>query len=607
MKKPLLLVLIFACFVKLGSSQDLNPNLKELYLDGEYFFLYEEYEEALYSFNTIYKRGGANNANINYRIGQCYLNIPGEKYRAIPFLEKAVKNMSDKYVEGSFREQNAPYEAQFYLGNAYRITNRLDEAIAAYNKYKELVGNKNELAIKLANKEIDACKMAEEFMRKPVPFNKQLLGRPVNTSSRDYFPVLSVEESMLVYNSAQKFYQALFFCRKVSNKWTAPVNITPHVQSDGNQFASSLSFNGKELYLRMEEKDDANIMVSEYVNGKWTQSRPLNKNINSKYWEGNACVSKDGLSLYFSTNKKGGSGALDLYVSKRKPDGDWEPAVSLGSTINTEFNEDAPFISEDGKKLYFISQGHTTIGGYDVFCSTLNDDGTWGVPVNLGYPVNTTDDDMSFTPLQDGKSGYLALYTQDGLGKQDLFKISFVEADTVKKSEEVKSGIISPDAVAERALSADMQKSTVQSESQNNYVDGPIDRAIFFDFDSYVLSEKAKRQLDHLSALKKAIPEIKIELTGNTDSKGSDSYNQRLSGLRAKAAKDYLIAKGVPDADITIKALGKKNYIAINSNPDGSDNPMGRLYNRRVEVKVIGTDSAPIAEVSIPDDLKISN
>lgn len=631
MKRPLLLIVLLCLYSATSLlAQEANQKLKELFLDGEYFFLSEDYEEALYSYNILYKRGYADNANINYRIGVCYLNIPGEKVKAIPYLEKAIENMTAKYSEGSFKETKAPFEAQFFLGNGYRITNQLDKAVAAYEKYKTLIDPKNVVGAKIANKEIEACATAREMMKKPLEVKKVTLGRPINTTNRDYFPAVSGDESVLVYNSSQKFYQAIYFSRKVNKKWSNPINITPEVESDGNQFVSSLSFDGRELYLRLEDKFQANIMVSKYEDGKWSKSKPLNKNINTKYFEGNACVSRDGLTLYFSSNRPGGSGALDLYKSVRnKPTGDWGPAVNLGDIINTEYNEDAPFITEDGKRLYFVSQGHNTMGGYDIFYTDLKDDGTWSEPVNVGYPVNTTDDELFFCPVRNGKSAYYAGYIKEGSGSQDIFRLDIVpyeevaviekgqqltpvltEGKTSDKLKESKEVIVAKDTMEakEREVSEEAvnKLAKIKGEAKKE-IDHNISRSLFFDFNSAALGADEKRMLTHLGIIMENSPEMKIEFIGTADAKGSDKYNLSLSERRAKAARNYMISKGISAKRITIKGVGKSNFIAVNTNTDGTDNPDGRRYNRRVDIQVIEGNgkSIMIQEVKLPDNLKI--
>jgi outer membrane protein OmpA-like peptidoglycan-associated protein len=639
MKRPLLLTVITLLFFNPLFSQDADEKLKDVFLDAEYFLLNENYLEALYSYNVLYKRGFADNANINYRIGQCYLNIPGEKSKSIPYLEKASKRINIKYTEGSFKEINAPYDVFFLLGNAYRITYQTDKAIEAYTKYKELVGPKNPSALTLANKEINACNIDVEIMKTPREVERVNMGRPINTSARDISPVVSGDESELVYNSAQKFYDAVFFCKRVNNKWSTPINITPEIQSDGDQYCSSLSFDGTELYLRKEDNFDANIMVAKYENGRWNKSEPLGKNINTKFWEGNACVSKDGKTLYFSSNKTGGYGALDLYKSERKPNENWGPAVNLGNLINTEFNEDAPFITEDGKRLYFISQGHNTMGGYDIFYSDLDTTGQWKQPINLGYPVNTADDDLYFCPVRNGSAAYVSLYEKGGNGYEDLYRIQIGPEKLIAEQSNLKDSIDKQHLVAKQPIVPDgdmidtlnkvqkpVEVAVVDSASQKRpatvaetvekiLVDSAIQardrivlRCVFFDFNKASLTIKAQKELDHLTMVMNNYTEMKIELIGNTDAKGSDEYNLGLSEKRANNAKAYLVKKGILAERITIKGMGKKNFVAINNNPNGTDNPDGRFFNRRVDIRVLEAknEAIIIEEVKVPEQLKIN-
>lgn len=619
MKRPLLLIWAFILILVPAGAQKSSQNLKQLFLDAEYFFLNEDYEEALYSYNTIFKRGNGNNANINYRIGRCYLNISGEKEKAIEYLLKATSNVSSKYTEGVFKEIKAPFDAWFYLGIAYRINNQLDKAIECYLQFKQLIGAKNIMGNKIADKEVNACDMARGMMKSPVFIKTKNLGRPISTSSRDYFPVVSGDESVIIYNSAQKFYQAVLFSKKVNNKWSSPLNITSGIQSDGDQYVSSLSFDGTELYLRKEDNFEANLMVSKYEKGKWTKSKPLNRNINTKFFEGNCSVSKDGLTLYFSSNRTGSVGAMDIFKSVRKPNGDWGTAVNLGKIINTEFNEDSPFITEDGKRLYFASQGHSTMGGYDIFYSELGSDGQWQEPINLGYPVNTTDDNMFLCPVKDGKVAYIGLYTKDGYGKEDILRVQLIPGNDETITEqpvEVKKETISVGKVTEpvkRDLPADMEKAPEKTDKQNissdakKEIDNLVLRSFFFEFNSSVLSERSKRELDHLSIIMDNIPELSVELIGNTDAKGNDKYNNLLSEKRASNAKAYLVQKGIKAKRIKVKGLGKSHFVAVNNNPDGSDNSEGRKYNRRVDVEVLNgkVKDVKIEKINIPESLKI--
>jgi hypothetical protein len=215
------------------------------------------------------------------------------------------------------------------------------------------------------------------------------------------------------------------FSKLVNNKWTPPLNINPDLQSDGNLYVSCLSADGKTMLLLKREQENSDIYSSTFDGSKWSKSVKLNKNINTKYWESFGFISEDGNYLVFSSDRPGGFGGLDLYISK-KQNGDWGPAVNLGPEINTPFNEDRPSLVNDGKTLFFASQDHDNIGGYDIFKSELQSNGIWSKPQNLGYPFNTPDDNIFFMPIGNGKSGFVSLYREaEGFGKEDIYKITF--------------------------------------------------------------------------------------------------------------------------------------------------------------------------------------
>ena len=357
------------------------------------------------------------------------------------------------------------------------------------------------------------------------------------------------------------------YCTKVNNKWSDPVNITADIQSDGNQFVSSLLTDGTTLFLRKEDNFEANIMVSHFEDGKWGASKPMNKNVNSKFWEGNACISKDGNTLYFSSNKTGGVGAMDIYKSVKLKNGEWGPSENLGKLINTEFNEDEPVLTEDGKRLYFISQGHNTMAWYDIFYSDLGEDGKWKEPVNIGFPINSTDDDMHFYPIKNGKIAYQGLYSKTGMGSEDIFQLQlssdyeskFLANEEVPKDSsagKVLNRIEAPQENVVRELPADVEKALIKEDTTAVAAVDIILHAIFFDFNSAVLNDNA-RDLNYLINVLRNYPEMKLTFQGNTDSKGSDAYNLILSENRAKAARNFMVQSGIDADRLTIVGLGK--------------------------------------------------
>ncbi len=326
--------------------------------------------DALYDYLEIYNNGYKDNANINYRIGICYLNIPGQKEKSIDYLLESLKNVSPKYKESSLKQTYAPVDAYLYLGNAYRVNNLLGKAIESYNKYKELAGSQGES--KFADQQIQACNTAIRFMDNPVKVRFTNLGDSVNGESSNYKAVISGDGLTMAYMNELPFYHAVYISRYSQGEWTSPVNITPQIQSDGDQYVSSLSFDGNTLYLTREDAFNSDIYKSSFQNGKWSKSEPLpGQDINTKYWESHASISHDGKTLYFTSNRKGGFGEMDIYKTTLQGNSQWSQPVNLGNVINSVLNEDTPFITENDSVLYFSSQGHENMGGYDIFRSSF--------------------------------------------------------------------------------------------------------------------------------------------------------------------------------------------------------------------------------------------
>jgi len=608
MKQRITLSFLLILLTGIVHSQPVSEALKETFSDAEYFLVQEYYSDALAEYIKIYKRGFSDNANINYRIGICYLNIPGQKKEAIPYLQKASSNTTATYIEGSLKETKAPYDVFLYLGNAYRVTNDLDKAITAYQKYIDLLKGKESEMTKYAEQQIITCNNAKEQEKNPVPIKKINLGPVINNKEANYKPVISNDENTLVFMNHLKFYDAVYMSKKVNGQWTAPENLTPQIISDGDQFACFITYDGNTLYLTKEDRFNSDLVESHYENGKWTPSKPLNKNINTKFWESHASVTADGKTLYFASNRSGGEGEMDIYKSEKQDNGQWGPAINLGPVINTKLNDDCPFISPDGKTLFFSSQGHYNMGGYDLFKSTLNAKGEWETPKNLGYPVNTTDDDVFFFPVENGKAGYIALFEKGGYGDDDIYRIEFLTEEKKPVPGEIT---VSPVDTAKIIVTVpDTTKKVVEEESpvtEAPFTEKLTIHPVLFGFNQTSLTAETQQVLDHLLKALKANPDMGIELIGHTDSKGSDDYNIALARKRAEIAKLFLVNRGINDKRIKVTSMGERRPVALNSNPDGTDNPEGRKFNRRVEFRItVGDNGLLIIErLMVPEKIKI--
>jgi hypothetical protein len=253
----------------------------------------------------------------------------------------------------------------------------------------------------------------------------------VNTSSDNTNAVTSGDGNTMVFITELKFYDAIHLSKKIDGKWTPPEVLNPQVGSDGDFYPTSLSYDGKELYMVRHAEGNDDLYVSTLGESFWSKAIPLNSYINTRAHETHASLSKDGNTLYFTSARRGGSGNLDIYRSERKPGGDWGEAVNLGPVINTPEDEDAPFLCTDGNRLIFCSKGHFNMGGYDIFYSDLETNGEWTDPVNIGYPINTTGDDLFFYPIGNGFQGYMAKVDRDGPLTYDIYLVEILNQEVI--------------------------------------------------------------------------------------------------------------------------------------------------------------------------------
>jgi len=594
MRRPFLIisVLLLAAMVS-------GQNVKEDYYDGEFFLAEEDYEEALYAFNKVYQKGYEENANINYRMGICLLQIPGRKTEAIPYLETAVASISERYKEGSLKEINAPPDALLYLGNAYRINEELEKAREKYGEYELFLGPRHELQRAFTNKQIESCNNAAVAINNPLDYTYGNLGQVNETHPRRYNVVVSNDLSTMAFMGKNPFYNSVQVSMKESDgTWGKPKNITPSIVSDGNMDVVALSPDGKTMLLAVSDEFDSNIYSSVFENNRWNPAASLGKPVNSRYFESHATFSHDGKSIYFTSNRNESMGGTDIFKSDLLPDWTWSEPVNLGPNINTVLSEESPFMSPDGKRLYFSSQGHNTIGGFDLFYSELQSDGSWGAPVNMGYPLNTTDDDLAFSPqgIAEGGSSMVFAKAEEG-SKYDLYKFDFIDRDATP--------VVVPMDEPEEEIAE-----VVVVKPEPEVVKPPekyLIRPVFFEFDSYVLSRAGVEKMDDLAELMEKYPALKLEITGHTDAVGTYEYNQRLSLNRADAVSKYLILNGATKDRLKVSGMSENEHVARNRTRDNRDSPAGRALNRRAQFKVSITDEViiEIEKINVPDHLKL--
>ncbi len=425
------------------SNRDIS--LKENFEDGLYFYDMGDYKEALLNFLRVWD-AMPENANINFKVGMCYLNLPGEEVKAISYLESAVKRITTDYDKNSFTESKAPLYAYYYLGNAYLIGNMPDKALEMYNRFRNHSYTQKNYNLRMVEEQVEICERAKIIYSNPIPVTLENVSAPVNSTVNNYRPVVNDDQTMMIFITSMKFYEAIMFTQKIDGKWTEPINITEQLVSDGDCEPSFLTADGRELYLIKKVKNNLDIYVSTYDGSKWSVIKPLNKNINSSRNEASVCISRDGQVMYFSSDKRGGYGGYDIYKSEKNKNGDWGDPTNVGKIINTEKNENYPYLCYNDKILIFSSEGHLTMGGYDIFVSQYINK-SWSQPVNIGYPINSTANDMPYYPIKDGTIAYTYLNRPDGLGQFDIYKIlnpifRFVATDEPHKQDSIRKLIV---------------------------------------------------------------------------------------------------------------------------------------------------------------------
>ena len=294
MKKTFILsakwfIFIVLIFFALAFSKD-DVKYLELMDEAESYFHYEEYSDALPLYMRVHEKYNDNHY-LSYKIGRCYLKLPYERDKALPYLLKAKEKDPLVQQNGSFKKDQVPVDVILFIADAYRINNFPDKAIPFYEEFIRRADPKV-FKLKLPEDEINSCKRAIEMEKNPISITQVNLGSTINTRFSEMNPVVSNDETVMVYASYLQFYQAVFYTKKVDGKWSTPVNIIPDLGVDGDCLPVSLSFDGKELYFFRSEDFIGDIYVSKFVNDKWTKVKKLNSNINTRYWESHACVSK---------------------------------------------------------------------------------------------------------------------------------------------------------------------------------------------------------------------------------------------------------------------------------------------------------------------------
>lgn len=379
--------------------------------------LYNEAIELYLKANSF----NPNNASLNYKIGTCYLNTI-QKNKAVTYFETAQK-----------LDSTVAADVNYLLAQAYQLNMQFDNAITKYNEFRTSL---SPAMLEVYNSDIDKrikeCETGKFLIANPIRTFIDNIGENINSSYTEHSPIVNADETTLIFTSRRNnvtggkkdpsdnnYYEDIYISHKINDVWGPSRNPGKPLNTNLHDATVGLSPDGQSLFIYRGD-NGGDIFVCKLEGDTWTKPERLSNQINTKYQETSASFSYDNRKIYFVSNKPGGYGEKDIYVSEKTEAGEWGPAINLGPVINTSYDEEGVFMHPDGKTLYFSSKGHSTMGGYDIFKSVF-DNNKWSKPENLGYPINTTDDDVFFSISASGKHGYYASGKAGGYGSLDIY------------------------------------------------------------------------------------------------------------------------------------------------------------------------------------------
>ncbi len=573
-------------------------------------------------------------------LGEMY-NEKGRHAHAIKAFRGAVKINPDFYPP-----------KHFYLADSKLKSGRYEEAknrVEHFLTYDDISDNLRNRSDRI----LESCSFAIEAMKSPVPFDPVDIGSAINSEFDEYSPSLTADEETIFFTRKRRRspasiygaseYEDIYYSRKADGEWQPAENIGAPVNTSRNEGFLSISADGQHLFFTACNRPDGvgscDIYYARRKGDSWSTPVNMDVPVNSWYWDSQPSATADGKTLYFTSSRGGGFGLKDIWKTQFQSDSTWSRPVNLGPVINTTGSEISPFISPDNRTLFFASDGHTGMGGFDLFYSRRNEDGSWSKPLNLGYPINTHKDEFSLFIGAGGREAYFASRKyQENSYKIDIYYFELYEEARPDPLTYMKGTVF--DRYTRRPLKAkfeliDLKKDEVLISSESDPVNGsflvaipiganiglnvsakgylfysenftlseeytgmepylvdiplnPVQagestilRNIFFDFDKYHLKPESKAELNRLIRLMEENPAIRIEIGGHTDNIGSYNYNKELSLNRARSVYEYLAENGIDPDRLEYKGYADTKPVDTNETDEG------RANNRRTEFTIL--------------------
>lgn len=627
-----LFLMFFSCSSSKISGQDkINKKAETAYLEADNHMAFGRIDEALDGFlQAIEVQKDYLNAHI--QVANIYQNFKKDYLKAAEYYNDVIK------IEPSL--VNAYYNRVlcYYLGMDYT---KAKTTLKEYEAFPNL-GEKNK---KEAKQLAERINFAEQAVKNPVAFNPKNLGPNINSEKSEYFPAITADNEYLYFtvnDISQKFPTENIYVSQFKNgEWQPRTPLSSNINSRNNEGAHSISQDGRYLFFASDRPNNNqgrfDIYLAKKVGDDWRNPINLGKNINTFNWESQPVISADSKMFFFVRKSRDGFGGADIYVSHLQANGQFGKAENLGPTINTPGDEQRPYIHPDGKTLYFASNGHIGVGGSDIFVTRLQEDGSWSTPENLGYPINTPDNEMGIYVSADGQTAFFSSNRDGGFGEADIYSFTMPQAAQPEQVIYVKGTV--KDAISGKPVEAnikifnlesgDLDKSLSSDALNGNFLVtlngnknyayealakdylpfsenfslkdlnqkdayelevnlSPIEagkefvlKNIFFATNEFELLENSKSELKRLVDFLNTNKDLKLEIGGHTDNVGNDAANQTLSEKRARSVYEFLLNQGIDKNRLKYKGYGATQPLVAN------DSEKNRATNRRTSFKVL--------------------